>query len=226
MKVDNEALRRAFDEEAGGAPRARRGCPPVSLAERVILEEAGEAERIALAEHLLACPDCAGEYRAAGSLEEIGIGSKPAGRPASQGAGSVPWLAWSAAAAVAMAALGISTAWLLSRRQPEPAAVERGTASTQFVVSPPDGASLPQPPEKFSWAPVEGAESYRVVLFDAESTPVWEAKELTRAEAPLPDTARDRLRKGGSFYWKVETLRRAERVSSDLHRFSIPPPGR
>jgi len=231
MKVDAETLRRMLDEEASSKPRAARGCPDPDLAARLLGNEAGAKEREAFAVHLLDCPDCAAEYRLAGPLEEFAKEAAPAPGmreiPTPARRAPAPRLAWALAAAIAAAAIGLSTAWYLSRGgKHEEAPVERGSAAATSAVVPPDGSTLTEPPEKLAWEQVEGAESYRVVLYDAESTPVWEASSAREPEVLLSDAVRERLRRGGSFYWKVEAVRRAERSFSDLHRFSVFSPRR
>src|SRR5262245_1795376 len=216
MKVDAETLRETFDEEAASKPRALRGCPDAKLAARLLTNDAGAKERETFAAHLLDCPDCAAEYRLAGPLEDFAKeAAEGARRGETQSTGTrapSPRFAWALAATIAAAAIEISTAWYLARGgKTAEAPVERGAPAATSAVVPPDGSVLADPPEKLAWEQAEGADGYRVVLYDAESTPVWDASSSRESRVRIPDEVRERLRKGGSFYWKVETVRRAER---------------
>ena len=223
MKARNEDLRRGFDEEASRLPRSERGCAEVETILRVIEGDATAAERAAFADHVLVCSDCAEEYRAARSAGEL---FPPAARDASPGAlpsasRLPPWLA---AAAAVFVLLALSVVVLRQPRRESPALLERGPAPATSAVEPADGSTLTEPPAKLSWAPVDGADGYRVVVYDAESTPLWQAGQLAEAQAALPEELRERLRGGGDFSWRVETRRRGEHLSSVLHRFSLRPP--
>ena len=221
MKVDTDDLRRALDAAAARTRRASRGCPALDVVERLSRDEVSRAERTAFAEHLLVCPDCAVEYRLAKTLDEIESETSES-RPVAPRMGTriTRRLAWAVAAALAVA-IGLTATWLRSRGAEPVAPEERGAAESTAAVAPPDGSTLREAPAELTWTAVEAAEQYRVVLYDVESAPIWEATALRRPEAPLPDAVRIRLAGGGDFYWRVETRRRGERLSSRLYRFSV-----
>lgn len=226
MKADTEELRRALDAEAARASRDSRGCPAAEVVGRLSRQEASRAERMAFAEHLLTCPDCAVEYRLARSLDGLEreastcSGDPRPAAPRREEARIPSRLAWAAAAGLAMA-IGLTATWLLYRRAESISSQERGTTESTAAVGPPDGATLADPPAELTWTAVGGAEQYRVVLYDAESTPIWEAAALRQPRAPLSDAVRTQLSRGGDFYWRVEARERAERLSSRLYRFSV-----
>jgi hypothetical protein len=69
------------------------------------------------------------------------------------------------------------------------------------------------------WTPVEGADRYRVTVFDAEGRVVYEVEPVA-AVAPLPDSVE--LTPGRRYLWKVEARVGFDRwVASDLVGFSI-----
>ena len=74
------------------------------------------------------------------------------------------------------------------------------------------------------WAAVDGADRYRVTLFDAAGNVVHEA-QLSETAAALPDAIQ--LAAGRPYLWKVEARTAFDRWSaSDLVEFSLVPRGR
>jgi len=69
------------------------------------------------------------------------------------------------------------------------------------------------------WIPVEGADRYRVTIFDADGRVVYEVEPVA-ATASLPDSLR--LAPGQRYLWKVEArVGFARWVASDLVEFSL-----
>jgi len=69
------------------------------------------------------------------------------------------------------------------------------------------------------WTAVEGADRYRVTVFDADGRVVYELEPVA-AVAPLPDSLR--LAPGRRYLWKVEARVGFDRwVASDLVEFSL-----
>jgi hypothetical protein len=69
------------------------------------------------------------------------------------------------------------------------------------------------------WTPVEGADRYRVTVFDAEGRVVYEVEPVT-AVAPFPDSVQ--LTPGRQYLWKVEARVGFDRwVASDMVGFSL-----
>lgn len=84
----------------------------------------------------------------------------------------------------------------------------------------PRGAIVAAP--TFVWTRVPHADRYRLALFDDTGRVVWET-ETTDSAVVLPD--RSRLKKGGSYFWKVEAQTGWNRwVGSDLVEFSLRSP--
>ena len=69
------------------------------------------------------------------------------------------------------------------------------------------------------WNAVQGADRYRVTLFDAEATVLF-ATELRDTSTAVPDSVR--LSAGGAYWWRVEARTGFDRwVPSELYEFSI-----
>lgn len=69
------------------------------------------------------------------------------------------------------------------------------------------------------WAPVAGADRYRVTLFDASGRVLYET-QIAETAAPLPDSVV--LAPGRPYLWKVEARTGFDRwAASDLVEFSI-----
>ncbi len=82
------------------------------------------------------------------------------------------------------------------------------------------GASTAIP--KFTWTSVPRVDQYRLRLFDATGTVMWET-QVTDTVVALPDGIR--LQPGASYLWKVEAQTGWNRwVGSDLTEFSLGQP--
>lgn len=234
MRLDERGIKALLEDPALRPPRASRGCPDETARRRILLRESTAAERLAFADHLVGCPDCAGEYRAAAALSDwsveaaellVGAGagaSTPAILPRRSRAGQ--WIA--AAAAVLVFGSGIVV--LVSRRSasdPFGSAERSGNpaADAAGAVTPPDGARLPSPPARLEWAPMEGATSYEVTIYDSESTPIWKSARVTGTNADLPASDAARLARGRSYLWRVVGRIGVETRSSPVFGFSISP---
>lgn len=234
MRLDERSLRALLDDPALRPPRAARGCPDETALKRILLRESTATERLAFADHLIECSDCSGEYRAAAAL--AGWSSEAAnllmgadaGTPApvlpSPRARALPWIAAAAAALL----LGSGIVILVSRRtasDPFGSAERSGNpaADAAGAVMPPDGARLPSPPLRLEWAPMEGATSYEVTIYDSESTPIWKSGRVTGTNADLPATDAARLAPGRSYLWRVVGRIGVETRSSPVFGFSISP---
>jgi Putative zinc-finger len=79
-------------------------------------------------------------------------------------------------------------------------------------------------PRVFTWSAVPRADLYRLTLFDDAGRAIWETQQADTI-ATMPRAIR--LRRGASYFWKVEAQTGWNRwVSSDLVRFSIDSGGR
>jgi hypothetical protein len=147
-------------------------------------------ERQVLADHVATCPSCAADFRLLRELHAEASRGAGAGRPSRR--------VWLAAAAAALAAVALVP--LLLRA---PADRVRGTADD---VRPADGAVLEKAPEALAWPPEPGARAYRVRLFQADASPLWDSGEVTGPPVRLPAEHQGGMRAGGSWYWTVEAL--------------------
>lgn len=207
-----QLYQRATARSGGGA-----SCPD---AETLALAAGGdleESERLALADHLAACSDCVAEYRllAPPRAEETDGEVRPfRPRPAA-------WRIAAIAASLVLASGITAAVWLGGATDP-PAPSDRGAQPTGARVEPADGARLASPPGRLAWEPSGAARRYRVVIFDAESTPVWESAEVGEASLALPDDLRARLR-DGRFYWRFTTIGDGGPRESQTFQFDVAP---
>jgi hypothetical protein len=229
MKLDDRELKRLMGDRGVQAPRASRGCPAPDVLGRVSTGNASHAEREAFADHLIACADCAEEYRAAKALgpwsaeaAEVlrpGVRSAAAGSAPFRRTGSLPWIALAAAAALALSVGLVLVARRAGVRTAAP--VERGSSEITRALEPPDRAALPAAPERLEWAPMEGASSYEATIYDAESTPLWKSPPAVATRADVPPEVRARLAPGRAYLWRVVARVGIETRSSPVFEFSI-----
>lgn len=224
MKLDEQDLKRLFEDPAAYPSRSARGCPePQSLA-RILAKESSAAERRAFADHLVACPDCAAEYRLASSLGRwageaaVLVGGQD--RLREEPRRSRPRV-WIAAAAAVVAAAGLAVLFFQGLGHATDTAVERGASLVTQALDPKDHANLSAPPPRLAWAAMEGAESYEVTIYDAESTPIWKSGPVTGTEIEVPASVRERLVPGRSYLWRVVGRVGLEQRTSPVFEFGI-----
>jgi hypothetical protein len=201
--------------------------------ERLALGEAEREERQRIVDHVVRCLDCATVYRGLAELEtearefDPGVPARPVLGQAAWQSGLRPWgfLGGMAAAAALV--------WALARPALAPAPpvatspVMRGAEAARPRALAPGGRQTSWP-EAFRWEPLAGARAYRVELFDASATPVWQSAEMTETTLSWPAWM---MLKDGTYYWQVvaipESGRLADGVASALVKFEIavgPPP--
>jgi hypothetical protein len=176
---------------------------------------------VLVADHLVVCSDCAGEYRLIRSLET-------AERETPRSPGRVTWGSLFStprrkAAALAAAVLIIAGTSIALWQSLRPAAEEgfRGSTRTALRVNPQDRAILASAPQEFSWSSIEAAEGYTVALYDYQSTPVWESQPTEATTVAIPEPVRARLEPGRPFYWRIISRHGIERRQSELFQFTI-----
>lgn len=192
-------------------------CPATEVLAAMAIGEVRGSRRRALGDHVVACRPCTDRYRALRELhaEAGALDLAPAGRDATR-----RYLA--AAAALALgAALSIGL-WLSGGPGSDPSG-HRGGIEVVDEAQPPDGSVLHAGPRTLTWPASPDADRYRVVLYDAESTPVWESPDSTEPEIELPPDVADRLIPGKAYYWRVFTLRGLEERRSPVRKFTLEP---
>jgi hypothetical protein len=212
MKLTDDDLRALYREQTA---RERRGAAACPSAEELLA--AGER----VADHLATCSACADEYRLLGELRPAiarGAGAEPAG-PAARSAPA--WRALAMAAALALVAGAALVIWQASRPARTPGTIERSGQTAVLETAPPNRAHLAAPPETLSWSPVASVESYRVRVYDFESTPVWESPPVTGTSVALPAEVRDALPRGKPVYWRVVATAGVARPEFGPFQFTV-----
>lgn len=209
MKLGDAALRAGYREDT---KRGRlQDCPESGTLASTAAGKLAAADREAIAWHLTFCSDCSLEMQLARPLASTETGSAGPGRN---------WrLVLPLAAAFVLAAgIGILTR---SASHSEPPAGVRGAAASGERTVPPDGATLAEPPAQLSWKSAPPADTFEIVLFDAESTEIWRSAPTGAPTASLPAGARAALPSGSPVYWRVLAVRGVERSTSPLFRFEV-----
>jgi hypothetical protein len=210
MKLTDDELRALYRERTA---RERSGAAECPTAEELL---AG-GKRVA--DHVATCSACADEYRMLRELRPVierAVGAEAtAPRPAPS------WRALAVAAALVLVAGTALVVWQMSRPGTSPHPVERSERTEAVETSPPNRARLAAPPDTLSWSAVAAAESYRVRVFDFESTPVWESPPLTSAAVALPSEVRDALPRGKPVYWRVVVTAGVERSELGPFQFTV-----
>lgn len=207
MKVTDEDLRHLFSASPAGPRPGRSTCPaPEALAEAAS-GSFGATSRDALADHLVACADCAEEYRLRGSVEPS---SEGAPRPSPR-LGALRWhWGWMAAAAVLVAALATP---LL--RPPAPAPTVRMQSTHEIRSLVPEDAPLPREAFLLRWTPGPAGTRYAVTVASTDLTTLHAATSLTDAALQVPPGKLTAIPSGGRILWTVEaTLPDGRRVRS------------
>jgi hypothetical protein len=168
-----------------------------------------QEERGRIQAHLAACADCRAEVRDVRAVVRALPGVRPVRRPF--------WIPAAAAAAAAAVVL----VWLRPPSARTAIGDEHRNGSVTTTVAPrqvaPAGAVAAV--DKLVWSSAPGADAYRVRLFDANGTVLWEEQTIDTV-APLP--ASIALRASTSYYWKVEARTGFDRwAASDLIEFVV-----
>ena len=213
---DLDLLRRALAPHAPGDPPGTPDClDDDTLA--ALAEGAVDAEiRAAVLPHLAGCARCRSQV---GSVARALADPKVAReiRTAEAGRrGRVRRTGW-AAVGVAAAAVLVLLAMPARFEESAPHRAPPITAAPAPEAIGPVGPVAEAP--GLRWAPVSGADRYRVALFDAAGRVLYQA-ELAGTVAALPDSALPAP--GETYWWQVEARVGFDRwVASDLIEFSV-----
>ncbi len=106
--------------------------------------------------------------------------------------------AWLQALAACLVLTLGAALWL---RPPAPEVLRSESPMAQLA--PADGAVLESPPAQLRWQAQPGVGRYRVRLYDAQASLLWESAELAQPALALDPGQREHLRPG-HYYWRVE----------------------
>ena len=163
-------------------------------------------ERASIQAHLAACAECRAEV--------VDVSQILRTAPVSRG---VSRRIWVPAAAAAMFAL----IWLGPRALREQGEPEHRDEAVTMTVAPRPLAPLGavDTVSVLAWSSVAYANSYRIRLFDADGTVIWE-REAPDTVAAIPDSVA--LRSQALYYWRVEAHTGFDRwAASDLVEFRL-----
>jgi hypothetical protein len=112
----------------------------------------------------------------------------------------------------------------IANKQPA-VSTERAGVALKLTVKPSNNAVLPAAPEELSWSALEHALTYRVQLYDFQSTPIWESPRLTGTSVMLAPEIRQQLLSDQPYYWRVIAEDAIETRQSELFQFTLAAPG-
>lgn len=204
----SEAFAAAYRQET--RPKDRSACPTAEELTALAAGELPDGQRQALADHLVACSDCALEVRLAREAGEYFLGAEaPASEPAGAPAVAVDLPSWrrprrltAAFAVAASLVLAIGLAWQLRTTAPDPNGVVRSVPVAGELV-PAENAVLDVVPALLAWPAEAGAEAYRAELLDAAARTVWTSEWSESPSVELPQEVVASLGTGG-YLWRVE----------------------
>jgi hypothetical protein len=226
MELNEERLKEIYRRGTARAGQGQ-GCLTREQFALVAAGRMSRKERLAAARHMASCFDCAEEYRILRSLEFL---RHEAEQPeaARSVAPRFPGRAFSTparrAVAAAMVMIIAVAAFLIFKATrpltPAPGA-SRGGVALQLEVAPGNGETISDAPQRLTWSEAEGTLEYQVILYDFESTPVWESPPVKTSFVVIPEEVRASLKRARPTYWRVTALRGVERQRSELFQFTI-----
>ncbi|HVR96536.1 MAG TPA: TraR/DksA C4-type zinc finger protein, partial [Thermoanaerobaculia bacterium] len=175
-------------------------CPDDETLAALATGEPIGAERERLADHVALCRRCADRYRMLRALHQMAA-AEPVRDEGSPPQSSRRFLLLVAAASL-LVVVGLVGLTGQTGRVPDQDRL-RGPAVEEGVRPAPE-ARLAAPPRQLAWPASDGALSYRVILYDAGSSPLWKSGSVAVPRLALPDAARSRLASGESYFWVVE----------------------
>lgn len=212
---DVERIRRTLAPHVPGDPPATADCLDDDMVAAIAEGMLGEEDRETALRHLAVCVRCRSQVAGvARALADPGIAQEAGTSGSARRRLRAGWRGWATVAAAAMLLL---FAW--------PREYELEHRSAPITSAPAPTAVAPvgtvADARSFQWTPVDGADRYRIVVFDADAELLYET-ELTGTVAALPDSVLVRLVPGEIYSWRVEARVDFGRwVDSDAEEFSI-----
>lgn len=198
MMKDDEVsrLRAAF---ATPVPAAWAGtCPDPDRIWEAVRGELPPEEVREIVDHVAVCASCAEDWRIAVAFEKESARQDkvPVVRPFPVRRFQ-PWIA-AAAAALVLTVVGVIKPW-----KPDPDPGYRGAGSAIHSLA---GETRPSQSFVLSWTPVEGAESYDLLVTTAELQTVADPKGLATAQYQVPASALAALPPAARLHWRVTAV--------------------
>jgi hypothetical protein len=232
MKLGDDELKQIY--QARTVRGVTADCPTAEILINAALGTVNAEEKARLADHLVTCSSCAEEYRLVLSNTDASatvqtVQESSAGRRSAiknwidfRGFSMRHWRVATAFALIAIATTTTFIFWQASRRSGDSDKTTRGGAGTVIQIVPRDRSVLTEAPRELAWSAVEHADSYRVVIYDYRSTPLWESAPVAGTSVALPESVQQQLRgQGKVIYWRIIIQRGIESRSSDLFQFTI-----
>jgi hypothetical protein len=201
MTVDEETLRRLFQESTGRAsPGENRECPPTET-----LVDAAAPGRSALPttllDHLAACRDCAQEFQVLRDVarwaERAGGAKRPRTRPAGQWAGGRLWTSVAAAAVLLVL-------FPFVRETVVPAGRYRAPAAETIRALVDENRPVSREVAILRWSSPGAGSIYQLTIVREDLTVLHTAEGLTATEYAVPPSVLASVPEGNRVFWRVE----------------------
>lgn len=180
-------------------------------------------ERSDVADHLVSCSQCSRAVHALRALSswarDAEAGVRAARLPRVAPLARRPVVRIVALAAMLMIAAGLAALWQAGGRPTT--TTQRGVGQMGMAVEPIDGAVTNVVPVRLAWTPESRDVLYRVAVYDAESTLLWQSELTSGVEVELPSAVRLKLAIPGRYYWRVLGVSGVVERSGPLLRFDV-----
>lgn len=194
---DLSRLRVAFTAPDAGSPGS---CPEPDRIWEAVRGELPPEEVREIVDHVAVCASCAEDWRIAMEFEKESARQETAAVVRSFPARRFqPWIAAAAAALV----LTVGGVYVRETTKPGPVAEYRGEKTGIRSLA---GETRPRQAFVLPWTPVEGAESYDLLVTTAELSTVADPRGLATAQFQVPESALADLPDGARLHWRVTAV--------------------
>lgn len=199
MKDDDLSGLRAAFTTPDPTSQSLAGCPEPDRIWEAVRGELPPEEIRDIVDHVAVCASCAEDWRIAVEFEKESARREntavvrpfPARR-------FQPWIAAAAAAVV----LTVGGVYVRQITRPVPAEYRGEETEIRSLA----GEARPRQGFLLSWTPVEGAESYDLLVTTAELATVADPKGLTAAQYHVPASVLADLPAGAQLHWRVTAV--------------------
>lgn len=204
--MTDEELRRAYQAAISAHPAGRQECPAAEAIAGLVEREGQEADRLALLDHVMACPACRRDFELLRSVH--------AAAPAASRWRLQP-LALAASVALLVGLGGIGLWSTLGTGQPD---IQRSSRAEVELVAPASGAVV-NLPVQLAWRPVRETSVYTVELLtdDGRLLQSWVTADTS---VVVPDSAAT-AQSGAYAWWVRARLKDGTERRSRVVRFEV-----
>ncbi len=215
--MSDEGLRAAYERAlATRTSGERAACPAPEEVLAVVRRAGDEDQRLAVLDHVMACPACRDEFELLRAIERAGEKAERAAAAPGRVVGHIVWRRW---VPLAAAALVLIIAVGPGRRLWEPAQEQvRGGSATLALVGPADGNTPAGADQTFVWRSAPDAARYTLELLTSGGNVVLSHTTTdTILTVALPPT----LAPGDYRWWVTATTVAGSETRSDTRTLRL-----